>query len=63
MTLDLREKRIGESMNRIVADTLRSLSLYTLTTRLHMRIQDLDKLIERAAAEASNPAFKAYFPL
>lgn len=60
---DAREKEIGRLNQRIIKETLQSLSLYPFTVKLHMSLTDFEDLIGRAAEEAVNTQLKAYFPL
>ena len=63
LLLDPRECQIGERIQAIVEDTLRSQSLLAFTRKLRMPIQEFDKLVSDAAKEAIDPDLKAYFPL
>lgn len=63
MTKDPREKRIGEMQGEIILATLRGLSLYPLTSKLGMSFEEFDELTEKASEEATDPQYKAYFPL
>ncbi|KAG9504642.1 hypothetical protein J7337_004617 [Fusarium musae] len=46
-----------------VNELLYSLALYPFTQFLGMTFSDFQLLIAQARSEASNPAFKAYFPV
>ncbi|PHH61094.1 hypothetical protein CDD81_805 [Ophiocordyceps australis] len=60
---DARERSIGEANSQNVPLLLHSLALYPLTQLGSMPIDEFDKIVEQAKAEASNPSLKAYFPL
>ncbi|KAF4513236.1 hypothetical protein G6O67_000534 [Ophiocordyceps sinensis] len=60
---ETRERNIGAINSENVAHLLRSLALYPFTRLRGMSIEDFDSLVEQARREASNPSFKAYFPL
>ncbi|POR36199.1 Uncharacterized protein TPAR_03612, partial [Tolypocladium paradoxum] len=58
-----RDHNIGLANSENVAQLLQSLALYPFTQLKGMSIEDFEHLIEEAKSEASNPSFKAYFPL
>ena len=58
-----REKRIGEMLGSVFEATLRSLSLYPLTSKLGISLEEFDSLLTRASEEASDQGLKVYFPL
>jgi hypothetical protein len=60
---DIREREIGQLNQENISKLLGSLSLFPFTQRLRMAIEEWLVLIAHARSEASNPAFKAYFPL
>ncbi|EWY96740.1 hypothetical protein FOYG_05336 [Fusarium oxysporum NRRL 32931] len=58
-----RDYDIGRSNTDNVNQLLYSLALYPFTQFLGMSFSDFQLLIAQARSEASNPAFKAYFPV
>ncbi|CAG7564123.1 unnamed protein product [Fusarium equiseti] len=58
-----RDYEIGRSNNDNVSQLLSSLALYPFTQFLGMSFNDFQLLVAQARSEASNPAFKAYFPI
>lgn len=58
-----RDYEIGVSNRDNVSQLLSSLALYPFTQMLGMSFTDFQLLVAQARSEASNPAFKAYFPL
>ena len=58
-----RDRRIGQELVRIIRDTLRSQSLYPLTTIRGMDLDGFNRLLDEASADAVNPNLKAYFAL
>ncbi|KAG8350413.1 hypothetical protein FVEN_g11434 [Fusarium venenatum] len=58
-----RDYEIGVSNKDNVSQLLSSLALYPFTQFLGMSFTDFQLLVAQARSEASNPAFKAYFPL
>lgn len=63
LSVEPRERQIGDRLKAIIGDTLRSHSLLAFTKRLSMSIRDFDHLVSQATNEAVNPGLKAYFPL
>ncbi|KAM5348039.1 hypothetical protein ACJ41O_007863 [Fusarium nematophilum] len=58
-----RDHEIGWANNDNVNQLLYSLALYPFTQFLGMSFNDFQLLVAQARSEASNPAFKAYFPI
>ncbi|KAL2109216.1 hypothetical protein VUR80DRAFT_2803 [Thermomyces stellatus] len=58
-----RERAIGRANRDNVQRLLSSMAIYPFTEFLGMSISEVQLLVAQARSEASNPAFKAYFPL
>ncbi|PHH85918.1 hypothetical protein CDD83_10996 [Cordyceps sp. RAO-2017] len=60
---EARQRDIGAANRENVAQLLHSLALYPFTQLRGMPLNEFDRLVDEARREASNPSFKAYFPL
>ena len=58
-----KQKLMGEIVQNDIEETMQSLSILPFTKMLKMPIEDVNGLVQGAAADATNPGLKPYFSL